>query len=450
MRRLGRLREPAIRVWRALLVCGACAVILSAASVSLLALAIAFSDDEQIQEHLLGAVENGSFLPQSYPMSPYGHVGHSNDMFTDCVAFGTNLSNRDDSLLYRMAASPFVGRTSPENDSGFAAADQPCETLVAALEKGDVKANAPYLRFWHGYQVYMRPLLSLVSLENFRRITATLFLAALVVFAAQAARWFGPLAWPVTLLPFFLVGDFLSVPAITTHALSLTWIFLSAALVPIILERSPRARTIFLPAFVFCAGMIGNFVSFLLNPPLAPALIAFLAIAGASRDRSSEAARNVLYAAGLVALWFAGFFTEWIAKLVFASAVLGLDAVYSEVAGQMGAYAHEGLERKVGLLGATWRNIAPNWIFFGVILLSMASAFSIVGYGTWRGRFSRDDVKDFLAMLTPLMAIVVWVEANFSHSEIHVGFVNRSFLLFSVIPLLAVLLIWRRGVRARP
>jgi hypothetical protein len=54
---------------------------------------------------------------------------------------------------------------------------------------------------------------------------------------------------------------------------------------------------------------------------------------------------------------------------------------------------------------------------------------------------------NFAALPVPLLVVVVWVEANRAHSAEHIGFVRRSFVLFSVIPLLAAIKISRDAQR---
>ncbi len=446
---LARSRHPSHRsvaiasMWPTVLACGICAIVIVAASVGLLAATLHLTSDARIEANLREAVKRGVLQSVSYPTSPFGHVGHGYDMFTDCVALGINLSNQSDGISRRMAASPFVGRNTVE----FLVPEHPCEILVTALQGGAARADAQYVRFWHGYQVIVRPMLSVMSLENLRRAVATLFFAALLFFALQIVRRFGP--WgAATLLPFFLVGDFLSVPALITHALALAWIFASAALVPVIIERVPNARDVVLPAYVFAAGMIANFIGFLVNPPMAPTLIAFLAIACSNDWGRQLGLRNMLYGAGLVVLWFAGYVIEWIAKWVFAALVLGSDMVFGNVFARINQYGSERAENAWGFLHPTISNLAPNYLYFGCIIISVSAAFAIIAIGAAKRRKTEDDVVDFLVMLSPLLTIIGWVEANPSHSSIHVGFVTRSFLLFSMIPLLAALLVWRRGTPA--
>lgn len=420
---------------RVLAACSLTGGALIAALTFLLALAIAGADDGRIEANLRVAAERGVLLDASYPRSPFGHTEHQFDMFTDCVAFGMNLSNREDGLLRRMAESPTAAYQTIEKG--------PCGNLVERLKSGVVVADSGYMRFWHGYQMYLRPLLSIAPLDLVRRVTAMFFFATLALFGWTLARYFGVLAWPVALVPFFALSDFLTVSAVTTHALSLSLCFASSAAIPLLLRYVRDARSLILPAFAFAAGVLYNYLSFLLNPPLTPALIAFLYIAATPEKRPRELARTVAYALGLAALWFAGFAVAWIAKWLFAALVLGPDAVIRELLSTVDKYESTRERMGVNFLGASRRNALRSWVFFGWLLVSVAVACAAVAWLGYKTGDTRSLALRFGALLTPLAAVVIWVELNSTHSAEHSGFVSRSFVLFAILPLLAALKLWR-------
>ena len=417
--------------WRSLAwVLVVCAFLGALGSVVVLALALTVSSDRRIEASLLQAYDRG-VLGQVLT-SPYGDTHHAYDMWTECVSFSTDLSNTGDGLARRIIASPSLRRSGDT-----------CRTLRDGLRSGSLQVDDTYLRFWHGYLAYTRPLLSIMSLENVRRLTGLLFSGALVFFGLRLARWVGPWTWLIAFPPFFLVGDFLTVPIVTSHALPLIWIFASVAITQMILEHAPNARALLLPAYVFAAGMATNFLSLLFNPPLAPTLIGFVAIAGALVQGRRDVWREALYAGGLIVLWFGGYFTEWVAKWALAASVFGTDVVVADLLGRIDVYDRMS---NPGFLTATWANFTPNSKFFLYIGVSIVIALTSMAYGVARGRISRQDLAAFLSLLAPLATVIVWAEANSAHSLVHVGFVSRSFLLFSVIPLLAAALVWRRAV----
>jgi hypothetical protein len=418
--------------------CAALSVALAIAFTLLLAAALTFPDDARIEANLRDAAQSGVLSRLSYPRSAFGDIEHRYDMYTDCVAFGMNLSNREEGLLRRMAAS----RTAAFEAGNLG----PCGRLVDGLQAQDLRARFDYPRFWHGYQVYFRPLLAIAPLDAVRRLTALLFCASMAFFAAQLARMLGPWAWPLALLPFFLIGDFFTVASVGTHALSLICAFLPAALIPLIIERWPRAQEMALPLFVFAMGAVSNFLNFLINPPLAPALIAFMYLAVTLKGDARQAPRAALYAASLALLWFSGYGAAWIQKWLLAAAVLGPDAILAELNKAMGDYDATRVRMHLGLLSASRHQL--SWIMAGYTALAGLVALALV----WRvTRTSPNRVAlwiDFAWMLAPLAVVVLWVEANSAHSAQHAGFVHRSYLLFSVLPSLAALKLWRDARRS--
>jgi hypothetical protein len=333
-------------VLRAALACAASAAVIVIASVILMAGALVFSDNAKIQANLRDAATKGLITAKGSSYSPYGDRDHSYDLATDCVGFMVNLWNDDDPILRRVAETP----TRKLEYNG-------CALLIDGLNDEAVVQSDPYIRYWHGYQVYLRPLLTIMPLESVRRMAAALLYGVMIFLSWRMARWFGPLAWPVFLLPFILISDFLTVPMVVTHALQLVFVFLSAAVVPVVMDRAPNARALALPVCVFAAGMISSFFSFLMNPPLAAALIGFLAIANNPGRTPRETGANLLYAAGLIALWFAGYFGEWIAKGVFAALVLGVDPVIKDIMARADVYGEYAINREIGFLDATKLNI---------------------------------------------------------------------------------------------
>ena len=434
------VKQRAWSIIRVLFACGVSALILGVVFVALLALTLTTTNDARVIAHLDEAAQREVLSTSSYPRSPFGHGGHRYDMYTDCVAFGMNLGNGDDDLLRRIAAAPTAGR-----EGG----DGPCEDLTSAAHAGTVHADHDYLRFWHGYQAYVRPLLSVMPLEAFRRLTAMLFFGALIFFGLRLNRALGPWAWAIMLAPWFLFSDFLTAPMVVTHALSLMCAFATAAAVPLILERVPDARRMLLPLFVFAAGAVYNFLNFLINPPLAPALIAFLYIAANLKKDEKQTRASVLYAFGLAFLWFSGFAAAWIEKWLFAAAVLGPDALTAEIARTVEKYEATRARLQVNFLGASRRNVEYGPVAFGFIVASIAAAAALWGWTVRKYGALRINLVNVVALMTPLAIIVFWVEANRAHSAEHIGFVSRSFLLFATIPLLSALKIWRDARAAR-
>jgi hypothetical protein len=333
----------------ALRLSGACALALLAAVTVFLGLqatVLVLTSDTQIIGNLIRSHERGTLSAAGYPAMPYGQQV---DTWTECVALGINLGNSEQPLLRRLAAMPFLG-LSPDAS--------PCATLVTALIEDKVHADKPYFRYWHGHQVYLRPLLSVTGLASINRLNAALLLGAITLLCVRLSAWFG---FPAGLaFAWVWHTDILSVPATTTHSLSLAWIFLSVAIVGRALERDGQRRANLL--LVFLCGSVASYFDIMFNPALAPALIGFLAMSLALMREPDlpNAPRNALMYGGLcVVFWFAGFGLAWAAKWVFAALVLGVNEVVSDVRGAIALRAGLDANTHVNMLTATLASFSP-------------------------------------------------------------------------------------------
>lgn len=273
--------------------------------------------NHRIMNQVSVAAQTGVLSPASFPISAYGHAGLNYDMFTECLTISINLGNENEPLLYRLAAAPYA-QFARENEQS------PCRFLIADSAARKIELVQPYFRYWHGAQVYLRPLLANTSLANVHIITALLLIGALAWFAVVLARTFGVGAVPLLIVPMAACTNILTVPASTVHALTWIWAFVSLAVItPAMVREEINAPRMLILAFAL--GAVAAFLDGLFSPPFAPTLMAFIAIALGIRRTS---VLNALYAAALVGLfWFLGFSLTWIAKWVFSTAVLGWDVV---------------------------------------------------------------------------------------------------------------------------
>jgi hypothetical protein len=420
--------------------CAVCLAVLVAAFLALEGFALQFSDSARIVANLQQAAATGVLPATNYPMSPYGDAVLRFDMFSECTAFSTNLRNTDKPLLFRLAATPFIGPSSAHR----------CDPLRAALADAKTAADTPYFRYWHGYDIYLHPLLSYMSLQNIHRINALLLIGALAVLTARLVAWFGLLAAPAFLIPFALSSDLLTVPAVSAHTPFLVWVFASVAGFALLIERKavtePEALTL-----VFCLGAITNFFDVLYNPTLAPTLLAFLVLwQQMSRKPEPPTMRSAIaFAGGVVVSWFAGYILAWAAKWTFAAAILGIHVVVPDVINAM-LFRIDGPVPGVSaekLSFFTPLYSAFDQVGFALILICVAvAALFVAGYFI-AGRLAKSDLISFALLQLPLTLPLLEAQILRNHTIIHAGFVSRTFVLFGVLPLLAALAVCRRPAR---
>ncbi len=401
---------------------------------------LAATRDPRIVRTLSEAIRDGILTEKDSPISAYGHTGLQYDMFTDCIAMGTNLGNEDVPLLERVAATPYVSSIR----NGVMA---PCKSLVHDIQAGSVRAEQQYARYWHGHQIYLRPLLANTSLANIHVLNAMLLCAAVSFFVVQMVRRFGLLGAPLVLVPLAMGTNILTTPASTVHVLTWIWAFSSVGFMAYRFATHEITSSGTL-GLVFSAGCIAAFFDILFSPPFAPTLMAFLAIGiGVNRGPSQGAtARAVCQGMAVAFVWFAGFSLAWISKWVFSTAVLGWDVVspYLLDAIKVRSFGDGSIDRaKQVLFGATQTAFTHQnqtlMIWAAVIALAIAGIAVICGA-------RKRSLAGVAALMTPLVIPIIWVEVLRDHSVGHPHFAARSFVLFAIIPLLAAWSICRRQI----
>jgi len=73
--------------------------VLVAGFLGLQALAISAIDEKVLLERLREALTSEVLTEETDPTSPFGHTGLKFDMFSECIALGTNLLNSDSLFL---------------------------------------------------------------------------------------------------------------------------------------------------------------------------------------------------------------------------------------------------------------------------------------------------------------------------------------------------------------
>jgi hypothetical protein len=425
-------------ITRSLGLCLACFISLIALFITSQALSLRFASDGHIQEHLREAINEHVLTAEESPISPYGHSGHSYDMFTDCIAMSVNLGNKNDPFLWRLAATPYVGIVKNK-------VAKPCQWFVNGLTDRSLHPTEPYFRYWHGAEVYLRPLLTHFTLAQVRILNALLLIASLYYLAARIGLSFGRMG-AVAVVGLLMTGtSILTAPAVTVHALTWIWAFFSLGLVAWRLERHDALdpKTI---ALVFSMGCVANFFDVLFSPPFAPTFIAFLVLAFAWR-RSQGLRHGLVGSATMAAVWFTGFCLTWISKWLFAAAVLSWNSVIGDVRAKASARSFgdpELLDKDTAIFDAT--SAAFTYIGAPVFAISGAVAIGLMGFMLYRKRITSSSLKQYAVLLTPLIIPVIWVELLRDHTLQHPGFESRAFIFFAIIPVLAALAL-NRGTK---
>lgn len=326
------------------------------------------------------------------------------DNFTDTLMLNTAYSS-DSTNPVRAA---FVNNRgyNPENS-----ADQ--IGPLKSLYQGDSVAITGYERYWHGYLVWLRPTLTIVSYAEIRLLLTGLLYGTGAVFLYLAWKKIGKraaIAFAVSLL----FVDFLYLG----QSMQFSAVFLIGLLAGIlVLKTEPKN----LASVFFCVGALTSFFD-LLTAPLVPLGIV-LAVA------LSLKTRNVKTIIAYSAVWAVGYGSMWGAKWILAEYFFAPGAILNALQ-QISTRTITQADETFSHISAIKLNIAQligyHPISKGVVLLSTVLAGGIIL------AFHRVD-QSTLKKVVPWVVVAVipylWYLVAANHSYLHVWYTYRAQLI---------------------
>jgi hypothetical protein len=395
-----------------------------AAIVCVLALQVVFvfsltfvrghTDLAAIRAHITQAFADGVLASDERPRQIIHRYGHQ---FTECTALHLSIDDQPDPLKAAMLPqlhSKYVG---------------PCGELERSAAGIATPDRTDYARYWHGYRLYIWPMLEHFSLQNVRFINAILLLAAVAFFFVSLRRVIGETPAALFLTVLMALTDIWRMWNITSHALSTAIILTGAGLFAQVYVKSRELTR----AIVFAAmlGAIFNFYDFLTNPPMLPMLLAFIVIAAELGDISRltrPVVLSILTTAGLIAsAWFGGYALTWASEWTIA-AYLSSDAgqtwaaVIKQIALRLYGTEPDSMVPMYPLI-PTLTMIVQSFISLGSIFVAILAAALFVHA---RNRWAAFDWKRFLLLSSPTLIATGWFELLNNHTQTHSHFTYRT------------------------
>ena len=248
--------------FRAALAALACVILLQPLFVGSLVFVRSHTDLEPIRRNIVAAYEQGVLSVDEVPRLLIHRYGHQ---FTECTAL--QLSIDDEKNVLKAALEPQL------HSLYFG----PCAELLQNAIGIETSERTDYSRYWHGYRLYIWPMLDHVSLASMRFINAFILLAVLVYFFRSLRIVIGPTPAIILVLVLMLLTDIWRIWRITPHFLSMVVILVGTGLFAKMYVRH-RSTTL---AIVLAAGFgaVFNFIDFLINPPMMPMFLSFIILA---------------------------------------------------------------------------------------------------------------------------------------------------------------------------
>lgn len=327
-------------------------------------------------------------------------------------------------------------------------ADQHLSPWLAALEMNN------YTRYWHGYTIFLRPLMAVFNYSQIRLINVFLLMALTVCSIVFLARYLNIYAALALLLSFICIKLFI-VPLCMAfcNMFYVFYFFLFLMLLWAKWKGEVLLGSHAFSLFIFCLGIVTSFVD-LLSTPLLPVglLVSLACIWDHEKYDILPNPRQILRT---FMLWCIGYITMWFSKWVLATILLGKNILLVGTRAVIFRIHGDTANTKIDTLTALKYNllcaISPfdthcilsigGCIILLLILLIGSGKISI------NKKFFASYRLYFLLLLIGSIPFI-WVLTIVNHSHIHFWFTYRIFCItiFSIFYILLKSVIFPRTI----
>ena len=372
----------------------------------------AHTDMGAIRAHMLEAYDTGVIDEHEHPRLIINRGGHQ---FTECAAWSVAM---DDGRSAREIA--LMPQLHFETEG-------PCGALHKSAQNLPGTQITDYSRYWHGYRLYLWPMIEAFSLQTVRFVNAFLILCAVIWFFVELRASIGRLPALVFFIVLMSLTDIWRIWVNTPHTLAMLAILGGSALFARLYRTRQSAGSAIVAAAIL--GSFFNYIDFLSNPPMAPAMMAFFVLAMPPSQRASaEAGLRGLPLATLVALsWLGGYAMTWVLKWVLTVAIspdphFAISDVLNQI--ELRTYGQEH-DRHIAFIPLlpTATMILQSFISVGTITVAILTAAIVRQI---RLHWAAFDGRRFLRLCTPALIPMIWFELLSNHTQTHSHFTYRS------------------------
>ena len=397
-------------------------IILASAAVGfLLLMAVYALPSTTTRQHIVQSMDT-IMTERDYP-SPHKWSGLWRDNYTDFLMINHAAYAGDESLIqkavnaYRTSAVYQGEKVSLPSSTLLAISYDP----EVAAENGIKYGQKEYSRYWHGYLLYLKPLLCIFTYDQLRVFNAVLqsLLLALALFLLYRRNAKG------LIIPFLLVWGLL-IPADTAASLQYTDIYLIFVIGSIILlwrmEWFRNSNGLY---YLFLAMGIATSYFDLLTYPLLTYGIPMGIILYVNNSGSVK--KDILRMAEFAVLWVIGYWGMWACKWALVSLFTDGD-IRSIVSAKITDWTSSTSDLGESI---TWFDTVKR--LFGVLIPNPAflpavlyAAFLIV-FSAVKKRF---DKRGLIMFGILAVAPLAWLAVISSHSYSHYWFTHKELILF--------------------
>lgn len=353
---------------------------------------------------------------QNEGMYPYLSKGFSStlDNFTDSLML-LNASDTKDEPVLKRAMAVYHGNIGEENN--------PAAMLVYHYVGGmEFDREYDYPRYWHGYLVFLRPLLEFFDFSKIRVINGItqilLFIATLWLMAKRKKEFY--------IIP-WMIGYLMLMPLVQARSLQYStchYVFMTGSLFLLLLAEKKCRKYGFL---VFLNIGIATAFFDLLTYPIATVGIPMLIFLMLTDDDSFIDRFQNIVKNGIT--WCVGYGGMWVSKWFLATRVLGRDII-SDGISQFTERASDnvsGHQLSKGLvILANYKEFFKTPVIYIAVVCLVYLFYAIIRN---KACHSAEALKKNLPYFMVGLAPIAWYMFATNHSAVHTWFTSKGCLV---------------------
>ena len=286
------------------------------------------------------------------------------------------------------------------------------QELFDSVYENELTESFEYARYWHGYLVYLRPLLLIFNYNQISFLSQIVFCALLAIYVILIGKNFSIRAATACIIAFISVDALVaaqSINEITCFTIALIWG------IYIILKKGNDKN---LGLLFFIIGSTTNFIDFLTNPIVVYgiAILSYFLIRNKNYEVTFEEMITIYFKTSV--LWALGYGLTWASKWVIGDLIMHRNIISN------------------ALNQITYRTVKTNNDFEAIFycikdFVSLPVIFAnvwigIINFYSWNKIKSFKDFKFAIPYLIGILIPFVWYRVLLSHSMVHRFFTYRN------------------------
>ncbi len=337
--------------------------------------------------------------------------------------FNIRFDNFTDSLMINIAwfssydnpfVTAFAGRYYDD------AALRKVEDLKVAVYDSSIEPNMIYPRYWHGYIIILKPLLTIHEYHEIRRINALIFY---LLFALSSALILKKLNCKVFIA--YIVALITVDIHVVPMSLQFTTDFLLTFIAVIVILYIPKNKPFIVCLTFFIIGSVTMFFDFYTYPymTLGFPLVVLIAQYENDNEKIKNIIRTTLICCGV---WLLGYISTWAARNVISYFILG-PQVFKDLFTSVSTRLHvtNDLKLTISRFYRTLKLCYDTYMKYEYLLIVYPIvALWAVLFVLFREKV--DKLKYKLTLFVPFLFTVIWLGMAYNPISIHYWFQYRG------------------------